>query len=158
MHDAWFKLIDYLQRNLTIGISLGSILTILLVTLVIAIPSRKKRKKRTLTGTKSKDSSSSLAHDHLKILADYEATLNSKEREIEEKTLQLEELDKKLQKLEADINVLENIPEELAELIRIKKKNFSYKLFFWGILLGMLLASCIAILYYIIAIRGVKIF
>ncbi|MCS6833167.1 MAG: hypothetical protein NZ521_06315 [Flammeovirgaceae bacterium] len=158
MHDAWFKLIDYLQRYVIVGISFGSVFTVLLIVLVAVVPSRKKKTKRPPTSAQRKTEPSATTNDHLKILADYEATLNSKEREIEEKNLRIEELDKKIQKLEADINVLENIPPELAELIRTKKKNISYKIFFWGILLGIILASCISALYYITVIKGVKIF
>jgi uncharacterized protein (DUF2252 family) len=181
MHDAWYKTIDFLQGNFLIGTTSFSVSFALLVLLVVIIPSKKKKttKKIAQKSPQSSSNASAGAAERVpqrskdegekevrtsqneqvneQILADYEATLNSKEREIQEKTALIEELDKKLQDLGEDINVLENIPEDIAFRIRTTKKNFSYKMFFWGLLLGVVLSGAVVAVYYIFVIKGIKI-
>ncbi|GAB4333232.1 MAG: hypothetical protein OHK0038_09290 [Flammeovirgaceae bacterium] len=181
MHDAWYKTIDFFQSNFLIGTTSFAVSFAILILLVVIIPSKKKKAKKIISQNATQNNSdvSARAAERVpqrsrdegekdarnsqgeqineQILADYEATLNSKEREIQEKSALIEELDRKLQNLSEDVNVLENIPEDIAFRIKTTKKNFSYKMFFWGLLLGIILSGAIVAAYYIFVIKGIKI-
>ncbi len=163
MNDAWFKVIDFLQQNFWWGVGLSVGGFFLLIVLLVIIPSGKKKKKPSQALPANEPSEEELPpisdtsdpEEMKERLNEYKATLSSKEREIVDKTEQLEALEALIDDRSAELNLLEDIPEELEGRITTNRKSVHTRYFWVGLLVGVAVATAaFGIYYYIWVIKG----
>lgn len=164
MNDTWFKVIDFLQANFWWGVGFsGGGFTLLLI-LAFVIPSGKKKKKEKTPALAEREiedkelaeiAQSTDSEEARQVLQEYQATLDSKDQEISTKNEQIEELDKLIEERSADLNVLEDLPEELEERITTARKSIHTRYYWYGLLTGLFVAAvAFSVYYYFWVIKG----
>jgi len=160
MNDTWFKVIDFLQSNFWWGVGLsGGSFTLLLV-LAFVVPSGKKKKKvsekpEIEDGELAEIAQATNSEEAKRVLLEYQATLDSKDQEIAAKNDQIEELDRQIETRSADLNILEDLPEEVEKRITTSRRSIHTRYYWYGLVTGLFLAATLcAVYYYFWVIKG----